>query len=66
MKLLATLLGLVLLVIAVMYFVLPADSLPGFFPGHETGVMRAHMKHGVAAAAAGIVLLAVGWIMGRR
>ena len=66
MKLLATLLGLALLVIAVMYFVMPADSLPGFFPGRETGVMRVHMKHGIVAGVAGVVLLAIGWIMGRR
>ena len=66
MKLLATLLGLALLVIAVMYFVMPADSLPGFFPGHETGVTRVHMKHGIVAGVAGVVLLAIGWIMGRR
>ena len=66
MKLLATLLGLALLVIAVMYFVMPADSLPGFFPGHETGVMRVHIKHGIVAGVAGVVLLAIGWIMGRR
>src|SRR5258708_31637975 len=40
MKLVLTLLGVVLLVIAAVYFVLPADQLPGFFPGHETGVAR--------------------------
>ena len=66
MKLLATLLGLALLVIAAIYFVMPADSLPGFFPGHETGVTRVHMKHGIVAGVAGVVLLAIGWIMGRR
>jgi drug/metabolite transporter (DMT)-like permease len=66
MKLLATLLGIALIVVAVIYFVVPADSLPGFFPGHETGVMRAHIKHGIVAGIAGLVLLAIGWIMGRR
>lgn len=66
MKLLATLIGLALIVVAVMYFVMPAGSLPGFFPGHEAGVMRVHMKHGIVAGVAGIVLLAVGWFMGRR
>jgi hypothetical protein len=49
-----------------MYFMLPADSLPGFFPGHEAGVMRIHVKHGLVAAVAGLVLLALGWFMGRR
>lgn len=66
MKLICTLLGIALIVVAVMYFVMPADSLPGFFPGHETGVMRMHMKHGIATGVAGVVLLAIGWFMGRR
>ena len=66
MKLICTLLGIALLIIAVVYFVLPADSLPSFFPGHEAGVMRPHVKHGIVAAVAGVVLLAIGWIMGRR
>ena len=66
MKLAALVLGIVLIVIAVVYFVVPADSLPGFLPGHEAGLMRVRMKHGIVAGAAGIVLLAVGWWMGRR
>ena len=35
MKLVLTLLGVVLLVVAAVYFLVPADQLPGFFPGHE-------------------------------
>jgi len=66
MKLLCTVLGIALIVIAGIYFVTPADTLPSFFPGHEAGVMRVHMKHGIVAGAAGVVLLAVGWFMGRR
>src|SRR5579871_4147992 len=46
MKLVLTLIGVVLLVIAAVYFVVPADQLPGFFPGHEAGVAKVHMKHG--------------------
>ena len=66
MKLIIILLGTVCLVIAVVYFVTPSDQLPSFFPGHEPGVMRAHVKHGVVAGAAGLVLLAIGWFLGRR
>ena len=66
MKLLLTLLGVVLLVIAGVYFLMPADQLPGFFPGHEAGVMRVHTKHGVVAGVAGLVLLAAGVWIGRR
>ena len=66
MKLMLTLLGVVLLVVAAVYFLLPADQLPGFFPGHEAGVARMHYKHGVASGIVGIVLLAGGAWMGRR
>ena len=40
MKLVLTVLGVILLVIAAMYALVPADQLPGFFPGHEDGVTR--------------------------
>jgi hypothetical protein len=66
MKLVLSLLGVVLLVAAAVYFVMPADQLPSFMPGHEAGVMRMHTKHGVVAGVAGLVLLAAGWWMGRR
>jgi hypothetical protein len=66
MKLIAYLLGIILIVIAVIYFVLPADQLPSFMPGHQAGVMRVHFKHGLASGVVGVVLLAIGWIMGRR
>ena len=66
MKLILTLLGVVLLVVAAVYFLVPADQLPGFFPGHEAGVTRVHAKHGIVAAVAGVVLMAAGWWMGRR
>jgi drug/metabolite transporter (DMT)-like permease len=66
MKLILTLLGVVLLIVAGVYFLVPADQLPGFFPGHEAGVTHAHTKHGVAAAVAGVLLLAAGIWAGRR
>ena len=66
MKLVLTLLGVVLLVFAAVYFLVPADQLPGFFPGHEAGVTRMHYKHGIVSGAVGVVLLAAGAWMGRR
>jgi hypothetical protein len=66
MKLILTLLGVILLVMAAVYFLVPAGQLPGFFPGHESGVARMHYKHGVVAGVAGVVLLAAGAWMGRR
>jgi hypothetical protein len=66
MKLILTLLGVVLLVIAAVYFLVSADQLPGFFPGHETGVARMHYKHGIVSGVAGVVLIAAGIWTGRR
>jgi hypothetical protein len=66
MKLVLTLLGVILLVVAAVYFLVPADQLPGFFPGHETGVARVHVKHGVVAGVIGIILIGAGTFMGRR
>ena len=61
-----TLLGVVLLIIAAVYFLVPADQLPGFFPGHEIGAMRMHYKHGVVSGVAGLVLIGAGIWTGRR
>ncbi|HEX3709876.1 MAG TPA: hypothetical protein VHV56_08305 [Pseudolabrys sp.] len=66
MKLVLILLGLILIALAVVYFVLPADQLPGFLPGHAAGVMRIHAKHGLVAGAIGVALVTAGWFMGRR
>jgi amino acid permease len=66
MKLICTVLGVLLLVVAAVYFLMSADQLPGFFPGHETGVTRMHYKHGIVAGVAGLVLLAAGVWIGRR
>jgi hypothetical protein len=48
------------------YFLVPADSLPSFFPGHETGLMRIRAKHGMLSGALGVVLLAGSWFLGRK
>ncbi len=66
MKLIVTVLGLACVALAVMYFTMPADQLPAFVPGYQPGMTRIHTTHGAAAAAAGIILLAMGWLMGRR
>jgi len=66
MKTIAYLLGALLLVVAAIYLLVPADSLPSFFPGHEAGLARIRVKHGLVAGVAGIVLIAIGWFFGRR
>ena len=66
MKMLAFLLAIVCAVIAVMYYTMPAGSLPPFMPGHVAGSPLIHMKHAIAAAAAAVVFLVIGLFVGRR
>ena len=58
---LAVVLGVALIVIAVIYWVEPAGSLPSFFPGHEDGSSHHHVKHGIAAFLVGLACLAFAW-----
>ena len=57
----AVVLGIALIVISVVYWVEPAHSLPGFFPGHEAGSNHHHVKHGIAAFVLGLACLAFAW-----
>jgi drug/metabolite transporter (DMT)-like permease len=65
MRIIISLLGVVLLIVAGVYFLLPADQLPSILPGHEAGVMHVHTKHGIVAGIAGLVLLGTGWWLDR-
>jgi hypothetical protein len=57
----AVLVGLLFLVVAVVYFVEPAGSLPSFFPGHAAGSSHHHAKHGIAALIAAIACFVFAW-----
>jgi hypothetical protein len=58
---LAVAVGIVLVVIAIVYFVEPAKSLPSFFPGHQAGSAHHHVKHGIAAFLVGLASFAFAW-----
>ena len=58
---LAVVVGIVLIVIGVVYWVEPARSLPGFFPGHAAGSGHHHVKHGIAAFLLGVACLVFAW-----
>jgi ABC-type transporter Mla subunit MlaD len=57
----ALVIGLALVVVAIIYWVEPAKSLPSFFPGQENGSTHHHFKHGIAAFLVGLAVLAFGW-----
>jgi hypothetical protein len=65
MRILAILLGLIFAAVAIAYWMVPAGSLPTFFPGFQAGSPLLHVKHGVASAILAVVLFGVGWYVGR-
>ncbi len=65
MKMLAYLLAIICVIAAVMYFLMPAGSLPTFMPGYITGSDHIHIKRAIIAAVAAIVLFLIGWFVGR-
>lgn len=58
---LAVLAGLLLLVVAGIYFADKAESLPSFFPGHQAGSTAHHVKHGIAAIVVAVALFVFAW-----
>jgi hypothetical protein len=58
---LAIVVGVLLIVVGIVYFVEPASSLPSFFPGHQAGSSHHHVKHGIAAVLVGLACLVFAW-----
>ena len=65
LPILSLLAGGVLIVIAIVYAVEPAASLPSFFPGHVAAAdpehAHDHVKHAIAALALGLAAFAYAW-----
>jgi UDP-N-acetylmuramyl pentapeptide phosphotransferase/UDP-N-acetylglucosamine-1-phosphate transferase len=57
----AIVVGVLLIVVAIVYWAEPAKSLPSFFPGHESGSNHHHVKHGIAAFLVGVACLVFAW-----
>jgi Na+/H+ antiporter NhaD/arsenite permease-like protein len=59
------LLGILLIVVAIIYFVQPEHSLPSFFPGHASAsspdANHHHTKHGIAALVVALACFAFAW-----
>jgi uncharacterized membrane-anchored protein YitT (DUF2179 family) len=59
----AIVLGVLLLLVSIEYFITPAGSLPSFMPGFDAGVNAAHVhyKHAIASFILGLALFAFAW-----
>jgi hypothetical protein len=58
--------GVLLVIVAIVYFVFPANSLPEWLPGYDPGLSRIHYTHGAASFVAGAGLLAYAWFRGGK
>ena len=58
-------LGVLMIVVAIIYFVQPEHSLPSFFPGHSSATdpeaNHHHTKHGIAALVVALACFAFAW-----
>ncbi len=66
MRAVTYILAIICIIAAVMYFAMPAGQLPTFMPGYEAGSAHMHMKHAIIAVVAAVVLVLIGWLIGRR
>lgn len=53
--------GIILVIAAVIYFIEPARALPGFFPGHDITLKSHHYKHGIGALILGVGCFIFAW-----
>lgn len=59
--LIAVVVGALLLVVATIYFLAPANALPSFFPGYDKALTTHHYKHGIGALVLGLGVFALAW-----
>lgn len=57
----AVILGLLFIVLGVVYWMVPAGSLPAYIPGFEAGSTQIHFKHGLGSVIVGLALFAFAW-----
>ncbi len=57
----AAVIGVLFLLLAVVYFAVPAGSLPALLPGFAAGSTKVHYTHGVASVVIGAGLLILAW-----
>lgn len=63
---LAIILGILFFLAAGFYFVEPAKSLPGFFPGYDPLLVRHHYTHGTGTLLLGVACFIFAWFNSKK
>lgn len=58
---LGIILGILLIVVAVIYFTTPAKNLPSFFPGYDVELSKIHFKHAIGSLLLGLGAFIFSW-----
>jgi hypothetical protein len=66
LPLIAGLLGVLFLAVAAMYWFVPANGLPSFFPGFKAGSAHVAVKHAIGSLVIALALFAFAWLQSRR
>jgi hypothetical protein len=61
LNIVAVVLGVACLILALVYWLTPADALPMFLPGYDAAMATPHIKHGIAALVVGLALFIYAW-----
>ena len=57
----SVILGIIFLIIAFVYFTIPVNHLPNFFPGFDAKLTKIHYKHGLGSLILGLGLFILAW-----
>ena len=66
LKYLSLLLGAFFLILAVYYWMTPANMLAHFVPGYDASMTTIHLKHGIGSLCIGLALFAFAWFQGGK
>lgn len=58
---LSVIVGVVFMIVAVTYFMHPANTLPAFLLGYDASSTRIHFKHGLGSVILALALFAYAW-----
>ncbi len=61
LSIISTILGILFIILAIIYWTIPAGSLPHIIPGFIQGSATIHVKHGIGSFILGLALFAYAW-----
>lgn len=61
LSIISSIIGLILILLAFVYWLTPANSLPSYLPGYDPNLSRIHFKHGLGSFILGLGAFVYAW-----